>query len=84
LGVGVVALGVPFDVGRIDWPLLVAVMALGVSSILAIGLILAAICMQTRQESWSYPDAAAGAMFLISASCFRCRCCPPRCRRSAC
>ena len=70
LGVGVVALGVPFDVARIDWPLLVAVMALGVTSILAIGLILAAICMQTRQESWSYPDAAAGALFLISGVVF--------------
>ena len=35
--------------------LLVVAMVLGVTSILAIGLILAAICMQTRQESWSYP-----------------------------
>ena len=70
LGVGVAALGVPLDIGRIDWPLLVVVMVLGVGAILAIGLILAAICMQTRQESWSYPDAAAGAMFLISGVVF--------------
>jgi ABC-2 type transport system permease protein len=70
LGVGVAALGVPLDLGRIDWLLLVVVMALGVGAILAIGLILAAICMQTRQESWSYPDAAAGAMFLISGVVF--------------
>ncbi len=55
--VGVVFLNVPFDVSRIDWILLVATMVLGVASILAIGLILAAICMQTRQESWSYPEA---------------------------
>jgi ABC-2 type transport system permease protein len=65
LAVGVLVLGVPFDLARVDWPLLVAVMVLGVASILAIGLILAAICMQTRQESWSYPEAAAGAMFLV-------------------
>ncbi len=70
LAVGVVFLGVPFDVGRIDWPLLIIVMALGVTSILAIGLLLAAICMQTRQESWSYPEAAAGALFLVSGVVF--------------
>jgi ABC-2 type transport system permease protein len=70
LVVGVVFLNVPFDLGRIDWPLLVAVMTLGVTSILAIGLLLAAICMQTRQESWSYPEAAAGALFLVSGVVF--------------
>jgi ABC-2 type transport system permease protein len=70
LAVGVVVLGVPFDPGRIDWPLLVVVMASGIVSILAIGLLLAAICMQTRQESWSYPEAAAGALFLVSGVVF--------------
>ena len=68
--VGVVFLGVPFDIGRTDWLLLVTTMVLGVTSILAIGLILAAICMQTRQESWSYPEAAAGALFLVSGVVF--------------
>ncbi len=70
LAVGVLVLGVPFDLGRIDWLLLVGVMVLGVTAILAIGLILAAICMQTRQESWSYPEAASGALFLISGVVF--------------
>src|SRR4029453_18704689 len=55
LAVGVLVLGVPFEIGRIDWLLLVPVMVVGVGAILAIGLLLAAICMQTRQESWSYP-----------------------------
>jgi len=41
-----------------------------VAAILSIGLLLAAICMQTRQESWSYPEAAAGALFLISGVVF--------------
>jgi ABC-2 type transport system permease protein len=68
--VGVVLLGVPFDFGRIDWPLLMVVMVAGVAAILAIGLMLAAICMQTRQESWSYPEAAAGALFLVSGVVF--------------
>jgi ABC-2 type transport system permease protein len=70
LAVGVVALGVPFDPARIDLPVLVVVMALGVTAVLAIGLILASICMQTRQESWSYPEAAGGALFLVSGVVF--------------
>jgi len=70
LAVGVTFLNVPFDVGRIDWPLLATGMILGVTSILAIGLIMAAICMQTRQDSWSYPEAAAGALFLVSGVVF--------------
>ena len=77
LAVGVVFLGVPFDLGRIDWPLLVAVMILGVTAILAIGLLLAAVCMQTRQESWSYPEAAAGALFLVSGVVFPLAVLPP-------
>ena len=70
LGVGILVLGVPFDLGAVHWVLLVVVMTLGVISILGIGLLLAAICMQTRQESWSYPEAAAGALFLISGVVF--------------
>jgi ABC-2 type transport system permease protein len=70
LGVGVAVLGVPFDVTRIHWLLLAVVLVLGTVATLALGLILAAICMQTRQESWSYPEAAAGALFLISGAVF--------------
>jgi ABC-2 type transport system permease protein len=70
LGVGILVLGVPFHPAAVDWPLLVVVMTLGVISILGIGLLLAAICMQTRQESWSYPDAAAGALLLVSGVIF--------------
>ena len=70
LAVGVLALGVPFDLARVDWPMLLVVMVLGVAAILAIGLMLAAVCMQTRQESWSYPEAAAGALFLVSGVVF--------------
>src|SRR5262249_32293467 len=70
IAVGVVALGVPFHPGRIDWGLLVVVMTVGIGAVLAIGLILAAVCMQTRQESWSYPEAASGAVFLGSGVVF--------------
>ena len=70
LAIGVIALGVPFNPGRIDWPLLVLVMATGLASIVAIGIILAAVCLQTRQESWSYPEAVSGALFLISGAVY--------------
>jgi ABC-2 type transport system permease protein len=45
-------------------------MALGIGAIVAIGILLAAICLQTRQESWSYPEATAGALFLVSGAVF--------------
>jgi ABC-2 type transport system permease protein len=70
LAVGVVALGVPFDPGAINWPLLVVITALGLVTILAIGVVMAAVCIQTRQESWSYPEAAAGAFFLVTGAVF--------------
>ena len=70
LGVGVAVLGVPFDIGAVNWPLFAIVMTLGLVSIIAIGVMLAAICLQTRQESWSYPEAVGGSLFLISGAIF--------------
>jgi ABC-2 type transport system permease protein len=70
LAVGVVFLGLGFDLGRVDWPLLAVVLVLGLTAIVAFGIILAAICLQTRQESWSYPEAVAGALFLLVGAVF--------------
>jgi len=70
IAVGVVLLGVPFDPLRVDWLLLIVDLALGLWVIVAIGMLLAAICLQTRQESWSYPEALAGALFLVSGVVF--------------
>ncbi|HEX5466072.1 MAG TPA: ABC transporter permease [Candidatus Limnocylindrales bacterium] len=70
LAVGIVALGVPFDPGRVHWSLLVVVMILGVLTIVAVGLLMAAVVMQTRQESWSYHEAVAGALFLVVGAVF--------------
>jgi ABC-2 type transport system permease protein len=67
---GVLLLGVPFDPGAVSWIALAVVMLLGIVSILAIGVLLAAICLQTRQESWHYPEAVAGALFLVSGAVF--------------
>ena len=70
LAVGVAFLGVPFDPARGDWPLLVVVMALGLVAIVSLGVVMAAICMQTRQDSWSYPEVVAGALFLLVGAVF--------------
>jgi ABC-2 type transport system permease protein len=68
--VGVLLLGVPFDAAAVDWLLLTIVMVLGLGAVTAVGLLLAAACLQTRQESWSYPEAVAGALFLVSGAVF--------------
>jgi ABC-2 type transport system permease protein len=66
----VIVLGLRIDVAAISWPLLAISLALGLVPILAIGVLLAAVCLQTRQESWSYPDAFAGALFLVTGVVF--------------
>jgi ABC-2 type transport system permease protein len=70
LVVAVLLLGLRVDVARVDWPLLAASVVLGLVPILSIGVLLAAICLQTRQESWSYPEAVAGALFLVTGVVF--------------
>ena len=67
---GVVALGVHFDLAVVNWPLLVLSAGLGLATIVALGILMAGVCIQTRQESWSYPEAFAGALFLITGAIF--------------
>ncbi len=68
--VAVALLGLRIDPAAVDWPLLLAAMLLGLPPVLALGIGLAAVCLQTRQESWNYPDAFSGAMFLVSGVVF--------------
>jgi ABC-2 type transport system permease protein len=77
LVVGVIALGVSFDPAGIDWPLLMSSMLIGLIAIVAVGVALAAVCIQTRQEAWSYPEAAAGALFLVCGAVFPLSVLPP-------
>ncbi len=77
LALGVLVLGVPFDPLGVRWPLLIAVTLLGLGTIVAVGVVLAAVCIQTRQESWSYPEAFAGAMFLVTGAVFPLTVLPP-------
>ena len=66
----VIVLGLRVDPARVDWLLLAVSLLLGLVPIVALGVVLAAICLQTRQESWSYPDAVAGALFLLTGVVF--------------
>jgi len=70
LVMGVLFLGVRFDPSVVDLPLLVISMALGLTAIVALGIVLAGVVMQTRQDSWSYPEAVAGGLFLIVGAIF--------------
>ncbi len=70
LAFAAVVLGLRLDPGAVNWPLLAVTMLLGLPPVLSLGIGLAAVCLQTRQESWSYPDAFAGAMFLVSGVVF--------------
>jgi ABC-2 type transport system permease protein len=66
----VIVLGLRVDLAAVDWPLLAVSLVMGLVPIIALGVLLAAVCLQTRQESWSYPDAFAGALFLVSGVVF--------------
>jgi ABC-2 type transport system permease protein len=68
--VGVVLLGVPLDPATIDWPLLAVSSILGFAAIGAIGVAMGGLCLQLRQEAWSYPEAVAGALYLVSGAVF--------------
>jgi ABC-2 type transport system permease protein len=67
LGVGVFFLGVELDVSLIY---LVAATVLGVLAVVALGIFMAGWCLQLRQEAWSYPEAIAGALYLVSGAIF--------------
>jgi ABC-2 type transport system permease protein len=43
---------------------------LGVTAVIALGLFMAGWCLQLRQEAWSYPEAIAGALYLVSGAIF--------------
>ena len=70
LAVGVVFLGVQIDVTAIDWRLLVPTMAVGLASIVALGLAVGGLCLTIRREAWSYPEAIAGGLYLLSGVIF--------------
>ena len=67
LFVGVAFLGVEL---RPDFLYLIPATVLGVLAVIALGVFMAGWCLQLRQEAWHYPEAIAGALYLISGAIF--------------
>lgn len=67
LFVGVAFLGVEL---RPNFLYLVPATVLGVLAVIALGVFMAGWCLQLRQEAWHYPEAIAGAIYLISGAIF--------------
>ena len=65
--VGVVFLGVDL---RPTLLYLVPATVLGVTAVIALGVFMAGWCLSLRQEAWSYPEAIAGALYLVSGAIF--------------
>ena len=49
---------------------LFAASAVGLLAVMALGISMAGWCLQLRQEAWHYPEAIAGALYLISGAIF--------------
>jgi ABC-2 type transport system permease protein len=43
---------------------------IGMVAIIGLGIVMAGWCLQLRQEAWSYPEAIAGALYLVSGAVF--------------
>ena len=67
LFVGVAFLGVEL---RLNVLYLVPATVLGILAVIALGIFMAGWCLQLRQEAWHYPEAIAGAIYLISGAIF--------------
>jgi ABC-2 type transport system permease protein len=65
--VGIVFLGVEL---RPNLLILVPATVIGVLAVVSLGIFMAGWCLQLRQEAWSYPEAIAGALYLISGAIF--------------
>jgi ABC-2 type transport system permease protein len=67
IAVGVVFLGVELQPNLL---LLLPATLLGVTAVMSLGIFMAGWCLQLRQEAWSYPEAIAGALYLVSGAIF--------------
>ena len=65
--VGVLFLGVDLAPNP---PMLVAATVLGLPAVIGLGIFMAGWCLQLRQEAWSYPEAIAGSLYLVSGAIF--------------
>jgi ABC-2 type transport system permease protein len=64
--IGIVFLGIDL---RPTW-LIAPATVLGLLAVISLGIIMAGWCLQLRQEAWSYPEAVAGSLYLVSGAVF--------------
>lgn len=64
---GIAFLGVEL---RPNLPLFLLATLVGVPAVIALGIFMAGWCLQLRQEAWSYPEAIAGSLYLLSGAIF--------------
>ena len=65
--VGVIFLGIEL---RPQPVYLAAATGLGLVAVMALGIAMTGWCLQLRQEAWHYPEAIAGALYLVSGAIF--------------
>ncbi|MEX2161052.1 MAG: ABC transporter permease [Anaerolineales bacterium] len=70
LTVGVLFLQVPLDLARVDWPLFVASLALGILMLAMMGLTLGSVILLIVNNVYFVGEAVAGALFLFSGAIF--------------
>ncbi len=70
LAVAVLFLGVRIDPFEIRWPMFLAALLLGLPAVVGLGVAMAGLVLQMRHDSWSYPEAVSGALYLLSGAIF--------------
>jgi ABC-2 type transport system permease protein len=68
--VGVAFLHLSFDITKVDWPLFLVSLVIGIIMMAMLGLILAGITLMLAQHQYSIGDAIAGGLYLFSGAIF--------------
>ncbi len=67
---GVLFLHVPLNLARVNWPLFILALVIGVSMLAMMGLILASLTLLIAHHFFLIGEAVAGALFLLSGAIF--------------
>ncbi|MBN1310640.1 MAG: ABC transporter permease [Anaerolineae bacterium] len=70
VGFGMIVYKIPISAATIDWPVFLASMALGITTLAALGLILGALTMMMARHFWVLGEAVAGALYLFCGAIF--------------
>lgn len=68
--VGVLFLHLQFDLQKVDWPLFLVALLVGIVMLAMLGLILAGVTLVTANHQYAIGDAVSGALFLFSGAIF--------------